>query len=71
MKRIVAIEGDYPMRKICLTLFILSLFAMTLAVLLGIPAGIFSAIKRGSWLDQSIMGIALAGYSMPIFFIIS
>lgn len=45
----------------------LSLFAMTLAVLLGIPAGIFSAIKRGSWFDQSIMGIALAGYSMPIF----
>jgi len=29
MKRIVAIEGDYPMRKICLTLFTLSLFAMT------------------------------------------
>ena len=45
----------------------LSLFAMLLAVLLGIPAGIFSAIKRGSWIDQMTMGVALAGYSMPIF----
>jgi dipeptide transport system permease protein len=45
----------------------LALFAMLLAVLLGIPAGIFSAIKRGTWLDQLIMGVALTGYSMPIF----
>jgi dipeptide transport system permease protein len=45
----------------------LSVFAMLLAVLLGIPAGIFAAIKRGSWIDQSIMGVALTGYSMPIF----
>jgi dipeptide transport system permease protein len=45
----------------------LALFAMLIAVLVGIPAGIFSAIKRGSWLDQLIMGVALTGYSMPIF----
>jgi dipeptide transport system permease protein len=45
----------------------LSLFAMLFALLLGIPAGIFAAIKRGSWFDQTIMGIALTGYSMPIF----
>jgi len=45
----------------------LALFAMLLAVLLGIPAGIFSAIKRGTWLDQLVMGVALTGYSMPIF----
>ncbi|WDR07023.1 ABC transporter permease subunit [Devosia rhodophyticola] len=45
----------------------LSLFAMMLAVLLGIPAGIFAAVKRGSWFDQMTMGVALTGYSMPIF----
>ena len=45
----------------------LAFFAMLLAIALGIPAGIFSAIKRGSWLDQTIMGVALTGYSMPIF----
>ncbi|KKC37954.1 peptide ABC transporter permease [Devosia epidermidihirudinis] len=45
----------------------LALFAMLLAVALGIPAGIFAAVKRGSWFDQLTMGVALTGYSMPIF----
>lgn len=41
--------------------------AMLLAVLLGIPAGIVAAVRRGSFFDQTAMGISLAGYSMPIF----
>ena len=45
----------------------LSLVAIFLAVLIGVPAGVFAAVKRGSWLDQTIMGTALVGYSMPIF----
>ena len=45
----------------------LALFAMLFAILIGIPAGIFAAIKRGSWFDQLTMGAALVGYSMPIF----
>ncbi len=45
----------------------LSLCAILLAVLLGIPAGVFAAVKRGTWFDQSVMGVALVGYSMPIF----
>jgi dipeptide transport system permease protein len=45
----------------------LSLVAIVLAVIIGIPAGVFAAVKRGSWFDQSIMGTALVGYSMPIF----
>ena len=45
----------------------LAFCAMLFAILLGIPAGIFSAIKRGSWFDQLTMGAALVGYSMPIF----
>src|SRR5688572_5685160 len=45
----------------------LALFAMFFAILVGIPAGIFAAIKRGSWFDQLAMGGALVGYSMPIF----
>jgi dipeptide transport system permease protein len=45
----------------------LALVAMIIAVLLGIPAGIFAAVKRGSWFDQTTMGVALTGYSMPIF----
>ena len=45
----------------------LAIFAMILAIAIGIPAGIFAAIKRGSWFDQVTMGTALVGYSMPIF----
>ena len=45
----------------------LSLCAIIFAVALGIPAGIFAAVKRGSILDQAVMGTALIGYSMPIF----
>ncbi|WP_417678333.1 ABC transporter permease subunit [Roseibium sp.] len=45
----------------------LSLCAIIIAVALGIPAGIFAAVKRGSVADQAIMGTALVGYSMPIF----
>ena len=45
----------------------LSFCAILLAVCIGIPAGVIAALKRGTWLDQSIMGVALVGYSMPIF----
>ncbi|SOC45449.1 dipeptide transport system permease protein [Rhizobium subbaraonis] len=45
----------------------LSLCAIILAVCLGIPAGVLAAVKRGSWIDQTVMGAALVGYSMPIF----
>ena len=45
----------------------LALVAMIISVVIGIPAGIFAAIKRGSILDQATMGVALTGYSMPIF----
>jgi dipeptide transport system permease protein len=45
----------------------LSFCAIVFAVVLGIPAGVFAAIKRGTLWDQSIMGTALIGFSMPIF----
>jgi dipeptide transport system permease protein len=45
----------------------LSLAAILFAVLLGIPAGVLAAAKRGSIYDQTVMGTALIGYSMPIF----
>lgn len=45
----------------------LSFCALIIATAIGIPAGIVAATKRGSFLDQTIMGTALVGYSMPIF----
>jgi dipeptide transport system permease protein len=45
----------------------LSLVAIVFAVSLGLPIGMLAAVKRGSPYDHTFMGIALAGYSMPIF----
>lgn len=45
----------------------LSICAMLLAILLGLPAGMIAATKRGSAFDHTVMTSALAGYSMPIF----
>lgn len=45
----------------------LALCAMLLAIIIGIPAGIVAAVKRGTFIDQGIMSLSLAGYSMPIF----
>ena len=45
----------------------LAVSAMLLAVLIGVPLGIVAALFRGSTTDYSVMGIALTGYSMPIF----
>ena len=45
----------------------LAICAIILATLIGIPLGVFAAIKRGSAFDQISMGAALVGYSMPIF----
>lgn len=73
------LQGDFGMsmvtKKPVLTEFMalfpatveLALCAIILAVLIGIPAGVIAAVKRGSWFDQTSMGVALVGYSMPIF----
>jgi len=45
----------------------LTVCAMIFAIALGIPAGVIAAVKRGKFFDQAVMGIALTGYSMPIF----
>ena len=45
----------------------LSLSAMLFATVIGIPAGAIAAVKRGSRYDQTLMGISVAGFSMPIF----
>jgi dipeptide transport system permease protein len=45
----------------------LSLAAMLFAIAVGLPAGMLAAIRRGRFLDHSVMGLSLTGYSMPIF----
>ncbi|MGF1764632.1 ABC transporter permease subunit [Aliivibrio kagoshimensis] len=45
----------------------LSICAALFAILVGLPAGILAAVKRGTIFDHGVMTISLAGYSMPIF----
>jgi peptide/nickel transport system permease protein len=45
----------------------LTIGAAIIWLMAGIPIGIISAIKRGSVLDRSAMGIALVFVSMPVF----
>ena len=45
----------------------LALAGMLFSIIIGIPAGIVAAVKRGSWFDHTLMGAAVTGFSMPIF----
>jgi len=45
----------------------LALCAILFALLIGLPAGVIAAVKRNSIFDHGVMGVSLAGYSMPIF----
>jgi dipeptide transport system permease protein len=45
----------------------LAFCAMIIAVLIGVPAGVLAAERRGSSFDHVLMGASLTGYSMPIF----
>ena len=74
-----AVQGDLghstithePVFKEFITLFPatieLSICAMLLALLIGVPAGIIAAVKRNTVWDYSVMGASLTGFSMPIF----
>ena len=74
-----AVHGDLgfstithePVFKEFITLFPatieLSICAMLLALLIGLPAGIIAAVKRNTVWDYSVMGASLTGFSMPIF----
>jgi peptide/nickel transport system permease protein len=47
----------------------LTAFAMFIAVLVGVPVGVISAVKQYSWLDKVTSVLALTGISMPIFWL--
>jgi len=46
---------------------VLTTGALSIAVLLGLVAGIVSAVKQYSWLDRLSMGVAVTGVSLPVF----
>ena len=47
----------------------LALFGVIIAIVLALPAGIFSALFRGSLFDQTIRTISAAGMAVPAFWL--
>jgi peptide/nickel transport system permease protein len=55
-------------KRIPITAYIGAL-AFFISILLGIPAGIISAIRRGTWLDTLVTTLANLGITVPIFWL--
>jgi ABC-type dipeptide/oligopeptide/nickel transport system permease component len=67
------IQGNIPIanelrRRLPATIE-LSIYALAIAVILGIPIGVLSAVHRNSMIDTASMTGALVGVSMPIFWL--
>jgi peptide/nickel transport system permease protein len=47
----------------------LSLMVITLilSIIIAVPMGVVAAWKAGSWIDRSLMGFAVFGFSVPVF----
>ncbi len=47
----------------------LSLMVITLilSIVIAVPMGVVAAWKAGSWIDRSLMGFAVFGFSVPVF----
>ena len=48
---------------------LLTLTAYALALLIGVPAGIIAALRRNTFIDRLIMGLAVMGFALPNFFL--
>jgi len=47
----------------------LSILALVVAVIIGIPAGVLAAVRQGRLLDVGVMLVAMIGISMPTFWL--
>jgi len=45
----------------------LAFFAMAFALAAGLPMGLLAALRQGTWIDRAVSGLALLGYSLPVF----
>ncbi len=60
--------ADLVLQKLPVTLQ-LGVMAFAFALLIGIPAGVLSAVKRGTWWDHAANLIGLGGLSTPNFWL--
>ena len=43
--------------------------AMLMAVVIGLPLGLYAGLKPGSWISKTIMTLSIFGFSLPTFWI--
>lgn len=66
-----SITGNQPVtaaigRKLGLTVY-LGAYALLIAVVIGIPLGMWAALRRGSRTDRTVVGLSVLGVSAPAF----
>ena len=45
----------------------IGLAALLLAVIVAVPLGVVAAFRQGTWVDRVVMGMSVAGFSVPVF----
>ncbi|HEY97585.1 MAG TPA: ABC transporter permease [Dehalococcoidia bacterium] len=55
-------------RRLPITL-LLSSIALFISIIIGIPAGVICAVRRGNWIDTVVTIIANAGITIPVFWL--
>jgi peptide/nickel transport system permease protein len=69
----ISIRGRDPVAQVLAQrfqfTFQLTILSMVLAIAIGVLAGVIAATNQGSWLDAAIMVVALAGISVPSFWL--
>ena len=69
----VSIRSERPVAGILLNRFFptaqLAIGSLLFALALGLPAGVLSAVRPRSWIDGVSMFVALAGVSLPVFWL--
>lgn len=67
------IRGQQPVLDLLLqrlpNTLALAAAAMTIAVVLGVTLGFLAAYRRGTWVDAALMTVAIAGVSVPHFWL--
>ena len=56
------------LRRLPITLYI-GILAFIVATIVGIPAGVLCAIRRGSWLDNLVTTLSNIGITIPVFWL--
>jgi peptide/nickel transport system permease protein len=48
---------------------LLTLYSLTLAIMIAVPAGVLAAVRRNSFVDRALMVMSISGAAIPNFFL--